>query len=162
MLKDALLDKSKQWEDIVKIGRTHMQDAVPLTLGQEFSGYATLISDNLARFNMVLADVYKLAMIYNIVQSINMMSDSCINFTKYLLKGTEPNRSKIDQYLNESLMLVTALSPVIGYDKASHIAHYAADHYCTLKEANAKFKVVQADKFEQLIDPYKMAHPDKK
>jgi fumarate hydratase class II len=106
-------------------------------------------------------NVYKPLMIYNIVQSINMMSDSCINFTKYLLEGTEPNRSKIDQYLNESLMLVTALSPVIGYDKASQIAHYAADHDCTLKEANAKLKFVQTDKFDQIINPYKMAHPNK-
>lgn len=262
-MQQQLADKAKQWDDIVKIGRTHMQDAVPLTLGQEFSGYAALLENNIQRIKDTLKYVYQLALggtavgtglnapdgfaeitakyiatitslafvsatnkfevqgshdalvavmgqlktlanslfkiandirllscgpragfhellipenepgssimpgkvnptqceamamvaaqvigydvavgiggsagylemnvykpliIFNIIQSIKIISDSCVNFTKYLLEGMKPNHDKIEFYLKNSLMLVTALSPVIGYDKAAKLAHYA-------------------------------------
>lgn len=257
-MQQQLADKAKQWDDIVKIGRTHMQDAVPLTLGQEFSGYAALLENNIQRIKDTLKYVYQLALggtavgtglnapdgfaeitakyiatitslafvsatnkfevqgshdalvavmgqlktlanslfkiandirllscgpragfhellipenepgssimpgkvnptqceamamvaaqvigydvavgiggsagylemnvykpliIFNIIQSIKIISDSCVNFTKYLLEGMKPNHDKIEFYLKNSLMLVTALSPVIGYDKAAN------------------------------------------
>ena len=68
-------------------------------------------------------NVYKPLLIYNITHSIAIMADGCTNFRKFLIEGTQPNHKKIAEYVNESLMLVTALSPVIGYDKASKIAH---------------------------------------
>jgi fumarate hydratase class II len=80
-------------------------------------------------------NVYKPLMIANIIQSITLLSDGCTNFRKYLIEGTQPNRRKIAEYVNRSLMLVTALAPVIGYDKASKIAHHASEHDLTLKEA---------------------------
>jgi fumarate hydratase, class II len=83
-------------------------------------------------------NVYKPVMIYNIMHSINLMSDSCTNFNRFLIVGTQPNLKKIKTYVDESLMLVTALSPVIGYDKASKIAHYALDNDLTLKQAALK------------------------
>ena len=70
-----------------------------------------------------------------------------------------PNRRKIDQYVEQSLMLVTALSPAIGYDKASQIAHHAFDHDLTLKEASLALGYVSEAEFEQLIDPYRMTYP---
>jgi len=287
--------KSKEWDDIVKIGRTHMQDAVPLTLGQEFSGYAALLDKGIKRLENSLHDVYELAiggtavgtglnapkgfdkkaceyiakftklpfksapnkfevqgshdalvalssdikslavslfkisndirllscgpragfhelelpsnepgssimpgkvnptqceamamvalqviandqavsmaggagylemnvykpmMIFNIIESIKIISDSCINFTKYLLKDTKPNKAKIDYYLKNSLMLVTALSPIIGYDKASKMAHYANENDCSLADANEHFKFLSKEEFDKAIDPYKMA-----
>jgi len=290
-----LKKKSSSWKNIVKIGRTHMQDAVPLTLGQEFSGYAALLQKDIRRIKFALKDVYELAiggtavgtglnspsgfsekaaqhiaqmtglpfisapnkfevqgshdamvamsaslktlavslfkiandirllscgpraglhellipsnepgssimpgkvnptqceamamaaaqvmgldlansiagaagylemnvykpmLAFNIIQSIQMLSDSCINFTKFLLQGTKPNKKKIDEYLHQSLMLVTALSPMIGYDKASQIAHYADKKNCTLDEANQHFKFLSAEEFNQAVDPYKMA-----
>jgi fumarate hydratase class II len=290
-----LKKKSSSWKNIVKIGRTHMQDAVPLTLGQEFSGYAALLQKDIRRIKFALKDVYELAiggtaagtglnspsgfsekaaqhiaqmtglpfisapnkfevqgshdamvamsaslktlavslfkiandirllscgpraglhellippnepgssimpgkvnptqceamamaaaqvmgldlansiagaagylemnvykpmLAFNIIQSIRMLSDSCINFTKFLLQGTKPNKKKIDEYLHQSLMLVTALSPMIGYDKASQIAHYADKKNCTLDEANQHFKFLSAEEFNQAVDPYKMA-----
>ena len=296
-ISNMLKEKANTWKDIVKIGRTHMQDAVPLTLGQEFSGYATLIDDNLSRIQQVLTDVSKLAiggtavgtglnahkgfaelvtekineltgfkfvsapnkfavqgshdalvaasgtlkvlacslykiandirllscgpragfhellipsnepgssimpgkvnptqceamtmvavqvmgydaavafagssgylemnvykplMLFNIIKSVKMLSDSCINFTKYLLSDTKPNTAKIQKFLDESLMLVTALSPVIGYDKASQIAHYANDNNCSLKEASQHFKFISDEDFDRIVDPRKMAHP---
>ena len=70
-------------------------------------------------------NVYKPLIIFNVTHSITIMTDGCTNFRKFLIEGTKPNLKKIKEYVDRSLMLVTALSPVIGYDKASKIAHYA-------------------------------------
>ena len=70
------------------------------------------------------------------------MTDGCTNFRKFLVEGTKPNLKKIKEYVDRSLMLVTALAPVIGYDKASKIAHYAMDNDLTLKEAALKLGFV--------------------
>jgi fumarate hydratase, class II len=296
-LRDAIASKSKAWSDIVKIGRTHMQDATPLTLGQEWSGYAGMLSDNLERIEGALQGVYRLAlggtavgtginsapdfaeaaatqiarltglpfitapnkfavqgahdalvqlsgtmrtlavslykiandirlmscgpragfaelqipenepgssimpgkvnptqcealtmiavqvmandvavgfggaggylemnvykplMIFNITHSTTIMSDGCMNFRKFLVEGTKPNLKKINEYVDHSLMLVTALSPVIGYDKASKIAHYAADNDLTLKAAALKLGFVSESEFDCVVDPKKMVKP---
>src|SRR5213080_2959847 len=297
-LRDAIAAKAQAWRDIIKIGRTHMQDATPLTLGQEWSGYAGMLSDDLERIETALQGVYRLAlggtavgtginsapgfaeavaaeiakltglpfvtapnkftvqgshdalvqlsgtlrtlavslykiandirlmscgpragfaelsipenepgssimpgkvnptqcealamiavqvmandvavgfggaggylemnvykplMIYNITHSITLMTDGCINFRKFLVEGTEPNRKKIAEYVDRSLMLVTALAPVIGYDKASQIAHYAMNHDLTLKEAALKLGFVDEAEFDRVVDPKKMVRPD--
>ncbi|MBK2095880.1 class II fumarate hydratase [Francisella philomiragia] len=291
---EDLKRKSNDWQTIAKIGRTHMQDAVPLTLGQEFSGYAALLEKNIQRIKESLKDVYQLALggtavgtglnapdsfaevvakhiasitglpfvtatnkfevqgshdalvaimgqlktlanslfkiandirllscgpragfhellipenepgssimpgkvnptqceamamvaaqvmgydvavgiggsagylemnvykpliIFNIIQSIKIISDSCVNFTKYLLEGMTPNHDKIDFYLKNSLMLVTALSPVIGYDKASKMAHYADSNNLSLAEANKALGFLSEEEFNKVVDPYKM------
>ena len=296
-LRDAIAAKAEEWKDIVKIGRTHMQDATPLTLGEEWSGYAGVLSDNLERIEDVLKGVYRLALggtavgtginaapgfgeaaaaeiakltnlpfvsapnkftvqgahdalvqlsgalrtlavslykigndirlmscgpragfaeliipanepgssimpgkvnptqaealtmiavqvmandvavgfggaggylemnvykpliIFNITHSITIMTDGCTNFRKFLVEGTKPNLKKIKEYVDRSLMLVTALSPVIGYDKASKIAHYALDNDLTLKEAALKLAFVTEAEFDQVVDPAKMVHP---
>ncbi|WP_367606637.1 class II fumarate hydratase [Legionella sp. W05-934-2] len=293
-MQSDLEKKSHQWRDIAKIGRTHMQDAVPLTLGQEFSGYAALIKKDIARIEFALKDVYELAIggtavgtglnappgfakraakhiakitgypfvsapnkfevqgshdaliamsgafktlatslfkiandirllscgpraglhellipsnepgssimpgkvnptqceamamvaaqvmgydfantiagsggylemnvykpmiAFNLIQSIRTLSDTCINFTKYLLENTEPNKEKIEYYLENSLMLVTALTPIIGYDKASKMAHYADNHNCSLAEANRQLGFLSDEEFNKAIDPHKM------
>ena len=296
-LRDAIAGKAREWNDIVKIGRTHMQDATPLTLGEEWSGYEGMLTDNIDRLERALEGVYRLAlggtavgtginaapgfgeaaaaeiarltglpfvtapnkfavqgahddlvqlsatlrtlavslykiandirlmscgpragfaelsipanepgssimpgkvnptqaealamiavqvmandaavgfggaggylemnvykplMIYNITHSIAIMADGCANFRKFLIEGTRPNRKKIAQYVEESLMLVTALSPVIGYDKASKIAHYALDNDLTLKQAATKLGFVTEEEFERVVDPAKMVRP---
>jgi len=296
-LCDAIATKASEWNDIVKIGRTHMQDVTPLTLGQEWSGYAGMLSDNLERIEDALKDVYRLAlggtavgtginaapgfaeavaaeiarftglpfvtapnkftvqgahdalvqlsgtlrtlavslykiandirlmscgpragfaelripenepgssimpgkvnptqaealtmlavrvmsndvavgfggaggylemnvykplMIDSITQSITILTDGCTNFRKFLVEGTEPNRKKIAEYVDRSLMLVTALAPVIGYDKASKIAHHAADHDLTLREAALKLGLVDQETFDRVVDPAKMVRP---
>ena len=296
-LKDAISAKADVWKDIVKIGRTHMQDATPLTLGQEWSGYAGMLADNLERLEASLEGVYRLAlggtvvgtginsapgfaevaaaeiakltglpfvsapnkfavqgahddlvqlsgtlrtlavslykigndirllscgpragfaeliipenepgssimpgkvnptqaealtmiavqvmandvavgiggaggylemnvykplMIQNIMHSITIMTDGCTNFRKFLVEGTKPNLKKIREYVDRSLMLVTALAPVIGYDKASEIAHYAMDNNLTLKAAALKLGFVTEDEFDRVVDPAKMVKP---
>ena len=296
-LHDAIAAKAETWKDIVKIGRTHMQDATPITLGQEWSGYAGMLADDLERIDFALKGVYRLALggtavgtginaapgfaeaaaaeiakltslpfvsapnkftvqgahdalvqlsgtlrtlavslykiandirlmscgpragfaelkipenepgssimpgkvnptqaealtmiavqvmandvavgfggasgylemnvykpliIFNLTHSITILSDGCRNFQKFLIEGTEPNLKKIKQYVDESLMLVTALAPVIGYDKASKIAHYAMDNDLTLKAAALKLGFVTEAEFDRVVDPAKMVRP---
>jgi fumarate hydratase, class II len=296
-LHDAIAAKAAEWDNIVKIGRTHMQDATPITLGQEWSGYAGMLSDNLERIDDALKGVYRLALggtavgtginaapgfatavaaeiakltslpfisapnkftvqgahdalvqlsgtfrtlavslykigndirlmscgpragfaelmipenepgssimpgkvnptqaealtmiavqvmandvavgfggasgylemnvykpliIYNITHSITIMTDGCTNFRKFLIEGTKPNLKRINEYVGRSLMLVTALAPVIGYDKASKIAHYAEDHDLTLRDAALKLGFVTAEEFDRIVDPAKMVKP---
>jgi len=104
-------------------------------------------------------NVYKPLIIFNIAHSVTIMTDGCTNFRKFLVEGTKPNLKKIKEYVDHSLMLVTALSPVIGYDKASKIAHYALDNDLTLKQAALKLGFVTEAEFERVVDPAKMVHP---
>jgi fumarate hydratase class II len=296
-LQDAISAKAEEWKDIVKIGRTHMQDATPLTLGEEWSGYAGMLADNVQRMEDALKGVYRLALggtavgtginaapgfgeaaaaeiaeltrlpfvtapnkfavqgahddlvqlsgtlrtlavslykiandirlmscgpragfaelqipenepgssimpgkvnptqaealtmiaaqvmsndvavgfggaggylemnvykpliIFNITHSVTILTGGCTNFRKFLIEGTKPNLKKIKEYVDRSLMLVTALAPVIGYDKASKIAHYALDNDLTLKQAALKLGFVTEDVFDRVVDPSKMVHP---
>ena len=104
-------------------------------------------------------NVYKPLMIYNLLQSSRLLMDGCHCFTEYLVLGLEINRKQIENYLQRSLMLVTALSPVIGYDKASEIAHLAHEQELTLKEAALQLGYVSEAEFDEVVDPYKMARP---
>jgi fumarate hydratase, class II len=296
-LQGAVATKAADWDDIIKIGRTHMQDATPITLGQEWSGYSGMLTDNLERIGAALAGVYRLAlggtavgtginaapgfaeaaaaeiaglsglpfvtapnkftvqgahdalvqlsgtfrtlavslykiandirlmscgpragfaelmipenepgssimpgkvnptqaealtmiavqvmandvavgfggaggyleinvykplMIFNLAHSITIMTDGCTNFRRFLVEGTQPNRKKIKEYVDRSLMLVTALAPVIGYDKASKIAHHAMDHDLTLKAAALQLGFVTEAEFDRIVDPSKMVKP---
>ena len=296
-LREAIAVRAGQWTDIVKIGRTHMQDATPITLGQEWSGYAAMLADDIDRIRTALQGIYPLAlggtavgtginaepgfaeaataqiasltglpfisapnkfaaqgahdalvqlsgtlrtlavslykiandirlmscgpragfaellipenepgssimpgkvnptqaealtmlavqvlandiavgfggaggylemnvykplMIFNIMHSITLVTDGCTNFRKFLVEGTEPNLKRIKEYVDRSLMLVTALAPVIGYDKASKIAHYAMDNDLTLKAAALQLGFVSEDEFDRIVDPAKMVAP---
>ena len=297
-LRDALNEKAKSWKDVVKIGRTHLMDAVPLTLEQEFSGYVGMLDDNLERIQGVLPGLYRLALggtavgtglnapkgfgdlavkrlaeltglplvpaankfavmgahddfvmasavlktlavslykiandirllgsgpraglhelelpanepgstimpgkvnptqcealtmvavqvmgydaavafagaggylelniykpllIFNVIQSIKLLADSCNSFTDFLVAGLKADKEQIDAYLHRSLMLVTALTPVIGYDRAARIAHLAGDQGLTLREAALKLGYLSAEDFDRLVDPLKMAYPE--
>jgi fumarate hydratase class II len=104
-------------------------------------------------------NVYKPLMIANITESIAILAGGCTNFRKFLVEGTQPNRKKIAEYVERSLMLVTALAPVIGYDNASRIAHHAMDHDLTLREAALELGLVDAATFDRVVDPTKMVKP---
>jgi fumarate hydratase class II len=296
-LHDAIAAKAEDWKDIVKIGRTHMQDATPITLGQEWSGYAGMLLDNLDRIADALKAVYHLALggtavgtginaapgfaeaaaaqiaaltglpfvsaankftvqgahdalvqlsgtlrtlavslykigndirlmscgpragfaelmipenepgssimpgkvnptqaealtmiaaqvmgndvavgfggaggylemnvykpliIQNVMHSVTILTDGCTNFRRFLVEGTKPNLKKIADYVERSLMLVTALAPVIGYDKASRIAHHAMDQDMTLKAAALDLGFVTEAEFDRVVDPAKMVKP---
>jgi fumarate hydratase, class II len=293
-LQEALAAKAREWHEVVKIGRTHLEDAVPLTVGQEWSGYATQIEQGLDRLQSTLGGLYELAMggtavgtglnappgfdaeaagriaeltgqpfttapnkfaaqggldamvgasaglralavplmkiandirwlasgprcgiselnipanepgssimpgkvnptqceamvmvciqvlsedscvafagsqgnfelnamrpiiINNVLHSARILGDACEKLREYCIVGTTLNGTKIGEYVNRSLMLVTALSPVIGYDNASAIAHKAADTGSTLREAALASGDISADEFDRVVDPKTM------
>lgn len=101
-------------------------------------------------------NVYKPVMIYNLIQSIYLLSDACHSFTDHCVVGIEPNKENITRHLTNSLMLVTALNQVIGYDKASQIAKKAFKDGTTLKEACLALGFLTADEFDTAVDPKKM------
>ncbi len=101
-------------------------------------------------------NVYKIVIIYNFLQSVTILSDACRTFTDYLVVGLKANERMIQHHLNQSLMLVTALSPKIGYDKAAAIAHKAFHENLTLKEACLSLGHLTAEEFDVLVQPHKM------
>jgi fumarate hydratase class II len=104
-------------------------------------------------------NVYKPLIIHNIIHSITLLSDGCTNFRRFLVEGTQPNLRKLKEDVDRSLMLVTALAPVIGYDKASEIAHHAAEKDLTLKAAALELGYVSEQDFDRIVDPAKMVRP---
>ena len=104
-------------------------------------------------------NAYKPLIIFNVAHSITIMADGCANFRKFLIEGTKPNLKKINEYVERSLMLVTALSPVIGHHKAAQIARYAMDNDLTLKAAALKLGFVTEAEFDRVVDPKKMVKP---
>ena len=299
-LRDALQEKSDAFKDIIKLGRTHLQDATPLSLGQEFSGYVSALDHGLNRLEKALDNCYELAMggtavgtginslegfgeasakeisdltrlpfrtaenkfealggqdgivelsgalkvlavslfkiandirwlasgprsgigelvlpenepgssimpgkinptqceamtmvctqvmgndttitlagasgnfelnvfrpvlAYNILQSIRLLSDACNSFAENAVAGIEPHRDRIDHNLYNSLMLVTALNPHIGYDKAAEVAKKAYKDDKTLRETIIDLGYMDGDDFDRLVQPDKMIRPQKK
>jgi fumarate hydratase class II len=296
-LQAALERKAKAFASIVKIGRTHLQDATPLTLGQEFSGYAAQVRSGVARARGALKELYPLAqggtavgtglnakpqfarafarkvaqiaglpfvtapnkfaalaahenyaavhgaldalaaglfkiandirllgsgprsglgelilpenepgssimpgkvnptqceamtmvavqvhgnnaaiafagsqgnfelnvfkpvLIHNFLHSVTLVNDASRGFVDYMVRGITLNRAKIDEYVRNSLMLVTALSPKIGYDKAAKVAHEAHVQGLSLREACLKLGYLSGEEFDQLVRPADMTHP---
>jgi fumarate hydratase class II len=296
-LRDGLAQKQDEFEDIVKIGRTHLQDAVPLTLGQEFSGFVSQLDADLQRLEWVLPDLYELAiggtavgtglnapagfgekcaariaeftglpfvsapnkfaalaahdamvmasgalrvlacslmkiandirwagsgprsglgelilpanepgssimpgkvnptqceamtmvvvqvigndtaiavagsqgnfelnvfkpvMVHNLIHSAKLLGDACLDFRRFLVEGLKANEARIEEHVQNSLMLVTALAPKIGYDKAAEIAKKAGKEGTTLKEATLALGYLTAEEFDENVKPRQMAHP---
>jgi fumarate hydratase class II len=296
-VRDALDAKSREFADIIKIGRTHLMDAVPLTLGQEFSGWVTMLDDDLERLESVLPKLYELAaggtavgtglnthpefaeriaakiaartglpfvtapnkfaalaahdalvmasgalrtlacslmkiandirwlasgprcglaelmlpenepgssimpgkvnptqceamtmvcvqvmgsdaavgfagsqgnfelnvfkpvIIYNVLHSIRLLSDACRSFTEHMVVGIQADRRRISEYVNNSLMLVTALSPRIGYDNAAKVAHKAHHEGTSLKEACVALGFLTPEEFDEVVRPEQMLGP---
>ena len=297
-LHTELHKKEVAFKDIIKIGRTHLQDAVPLTVGQEFSAFAAQIKQNICHLNAALQHLYKLAcgatavgtgvnshkdfavniahkiaelvglpfssadnkfasiaahdeivftssalktlanslfkiandirwlgsgprcglgelllptnepgssimpgkinptqceamlmvctqvigndatisfagsqgnlqlnnfkpvMIFNLLQSITLLSDACKSFSKYLVKGLQVKQKQLDIYLQNSLMLVTALTPKIGYDKAAEVAKYAYNNQLSLHQAVVKLGFLTKQQFDKLVKPKDLLQPN--
>jgi fumarate hydratase class II len=293
----AIDAKAKEFSDIVKIGRTHLQDAVPLTVGQEFSGWASLLERDIQRLEVALdglydlaiggtavgtglnahpefaeraaakiaqltglpfrshpnkfaalsahdeivfaqgaletlaaslmkisndirwlasgprsglgeliipenepgssimpgkvnptqceamtmvcvqvhgataavgfagsqgnfeLNVYKPVLIYNFLHSVTLISDACHGYVEYMIKGIEVDRAKVGHHVHNSLMLVTALQPKIGYDNAAKVAKTAHHEHTSLREAALKLGFLTGEEFDQLVRPEKMTKP---
>lgn len=106
-------------------------------------------------------NVYKPVIIYNLLQSIRLLTDGCISFGEKCIAGIEADKKRIDAYVHHSLMLVTALSPHIGYDKAAKIAHEAHHKGMSLKEAAISLGYLTAEEFDKVVIPEKMIGPEK-
>jgi fumarate hydratase class II len=104
-------------------------------------------------------NVFKPVIIFNVLQSIRLLADACESFTQNCVVGIEPNRQRIDELLRKSLMLVTALNPRIGYDKAAEVAKKAHKEGTTLKEAAAALGYVKPDEFDLWVRPEDMLGP---
>ncbi|MAI07371.1 MAG: fumarate hydratase, class II [Magnetococcales bacterium] len=104
-------------------------------------------------------NVFKPVMIYNFLQSCQILSDACHSFTDKCVVGIEPNYERIERNLNESLMLVTALNPHIGYDKSAKVAKKAYEEGITLKEAAVGLEFLTADEFDSFVRPEEMTGP---
>jgi fumarate hydratase class II len=104
-------------------------------------------------------NVFKPLIIHNVLQSVRLMGDACRNFERYCAAGIEPNRPRIDANLSQSLMLVTALNPHIGYDNAAKIAKKAHKEGTTLREAAVALGLVSAEDFDRWVDPKRMTEP---
>ena len=296
-MRDALDAKAKEFGPIVKIGRTHLQDATPLTVGQEFSGWVSLLDRDMVRISQALDGLYDLAiggtavgtglnahpefaeraarkiselsglpfrshpnkfaslsahdeivfasgalktlasslmkvandirwlasgprcglgeltlpenepgssimpgkvnptqceaitmvaiqvmgndaaigfagsqgnfelnvfkpvMIFNYLHSVELLADSCNSFVEHCVHGIEVNRDIIDHYVKDSLMLVTALAPKIGYDNAAKVAHTAHHEHTSLRQAALKLGFLSGEEFDALVKPEDMTHP---
>jgi fumarate hydratase class II len=104
-------------------------------------------------------NVFKPIMIYNLLHSMEILGDACRCFTEHLVVGIQANRPQIDQFLHNSLMLVTALNPKIGYDKAAQVAKKAYQEGTTLKTACIELGYLTAQEFEQWVRPETMIAP---
>src|ERR1700691_3177245 len=104
-------------------------------------------------------NVFKPVMIHNFLNSVRLLSDACRSFTRHRIVGMELDQQRIAQNVQNSLMLVTALSPKVGYDKAAEIAHKAHHEHLSLREAALKLGYLTAQEFDDLVRPEKMTHP---
>jgi fumarate hydratase class II len=105
-------------------------------------------------------NVFKPVIVHNVLQSVRLLADACESFEKHCARGIEPDRERIRQHVERSLMLVTALAPVIGYDRAAEIAKNAHREGCTLREAALALGYVTADEFDRHVRPERMAAPE--
>jgi len=99
---------------------------------------------------------------YTVLQSVRLLSDAISSFDEHCARGIRPNEAAIARHLEDSLMLVTALSPKLGYDAAAEIAKYAHEHSVSLREAVVGRGVLSDAKFSELVDPAKMIAPQEK
>ncbi|MEM9502876.1 MAG: class II fumarate hydratase [Cyanobacteria bacterium P01_E01_bin.43] len=104
-------------------------------------------------------NVFKPVMIHNLLHSVRLLTDACRTFTDHLVVGLEPNRDQMQHFLKNSLMLVTALNPVIGYDKAAQVAKKAYAENTTLRAACLELGFLSGDEFDHYVRPEAMTHP---
>jgi len=103
--------------------------------------------------------VFKPVMIFNYLHSVELLADACNSFVEHCVCGIEANHETIDRYVHNSLMLVTALAPKIGYDNAAKVAKTAHQHHISLREAAMQLGHLSPEEFDALVKPEDMTHP---
>jgi fumarate hydratase class II len=117
---------------------------------------ATSIAGSMGNFEL---NVFKPVMIFNYLHSVDLLTDALSNFRRFCIEGLEPNLDQIAEYVRDSLMVVTALNPVIGYDKAGEIAKKAHQEKTTLREAAIASGHLTAEEFDAAVKPEEMIAP---
>jgi fumarate hydratase class II len=134
-------------------------EALTQVCAQVFGNQATIqFADSQGQFEL---NVYRPVMAYNFLQSVRLLADAAESFTEHLLKGLEPRLDNIERAVERSLMLVTALAPTIGYDKAAKIAKAAHEQGITLREAAIASGAVSAEDYDRIVRPEAMLGPDR-
>ncbi|WP_339045535.1 class II fumarate hydratase [Candidatus Mesenet endosymbiont of Agriotes lineatus] len=132
-------------------------EAITMVCAQVMGNHTTVtIAGSNGHFEL---NVFKPVIIYNVLQSIQLLADASINFSNKCIVGIQANRKRISDLLNQSLMLVTALNTHIGYDNAAKIAKYAYDKNITLKEAAIELRLLDEQRFDEIIKPENMISP---
>ena len=134
------------------------QSEAMIMVGIQVFGNDAAVSIAGARGNMEL-NVCKPVIIHNVCHSIDLLSDACDRFREFCVEGLEPDYEQIEHHLNNSLMLVTALNPIIGYDRAAQVAKKAHKERTTLREAALALGYLSAEEFDRAIVPSEMTHP---
>ena len=134
------------------------QSEAMIMVGVQVFGNDTAVSIGGARGNLEL-NVCKPVIIYNFCNSIDLLTDACDRFREFCVEGLEPDYEQIQNHLNNSLMLVTALNPIIGYDKAAEVAKKAHKERSTLREAALSLGYLSAEQFDTAVVPDDMTHP---
>jgi fumarate hydratase, class II len=134
------------------------QSEAMIMVGIQVLGNDVAVATAGSRGNLEL-NVTKPVMAYNVLQSIALMTDACRGFREFAVEGLEPNLEQIDRHLTNSLMLVTALTPIIGYDKAADVAKKAHKEGTTLKEATLALGYLTEEQFDAAVRPEDMTHP---
>ena len=104
-------------------------------------------------------NVFKPVMIHNLLESVGLLADACDSFTPHCVIGIEPNRDVIARHVSNSLMLVTALNPIIGYDNAAQVAKLAYEQNLSLKEAAMRLGLLSGEDFDRYVRPDQMVRP---
>ena len=132
-------------------------EAITMVVAQVFGNDAAIgFAGSQGNFEL---NVFKPVIIHNFLHSVRLMADACHSFTEHCAIGIKVNLEQVDHDVKNSLMLVTALSPIIGYDKSAKIAHEALVDHSTLKDAAVKLGFLSADEFDRHVQPEAMTHP---
>jgi fumarate hydratase, class II len=134
------------------------QSEAMIMVGIQVLGNDTAVANAGSRGNLEL-NVAKPVIAYNVMQSIALMTDACRGFRQFAVEGLRPNYQKIEEHLRNSLMLVTALNPIIGYDNAAKVAKKAHTEGTTLREAALELGLLTAQQFDDAVKPEEMTHP---
>jgi fumarate hydratase class II len=154
-LRELILPQNEAGSSIMpgKVNPTQCEAAAMVSVQVIANNMAITIANTQGYFEL---NVYNPLMLYNIEQSIRMLSDVCINFTKYCISGIKVNTKQVTEYLDNALTLATILNPYIGYDKATKLAHYAYDNNISLKEANSILKYLPENTINRYLNPKQM------
>lgn len=157
-LHELLLPENEPGSSIMpgKVNPTQCEALTMVCVQVMAQDLAVTIAGSQGNFEL---NVFKPLIAYSALNSINLLTDSCHSFTKYLIKGVKANEPQIKKLVHQSLMLVTTLSPKIGYDRAAEVVHRAYAENKTLKEIVLDEKLLSEDVFDQLMDPSKMVFP---